>query len=367
MKHSTVYIAIFLTSLSSYSQEQVNRQETIKHYEVAFNELNSMLRGSTPLNFKKAVFIVENTYWDNELNYELFNNQIFELTRLCKAVAKSRRLLYDETDKEKVTKHAAIFSVITDTLPINYNRVIINHSPFTYDFEDFFGYKDWSKMFVIKLMNTKKGNCHSLPYLYKILAEEMGEQAYLSLAPNHIYIKLRNKKNGWYNTELTSGIFPIDAWIKSSGFIHMNAIRNGIFMDTLGQKQSIALCLMDLAQGYERKNEVGNGEFILKACETALTYYPNFINALLIKVRTQEKMLFAQMEAAKVESITELFVSFSDAEKMVSDMEQSYIKIHQLGYRKMPEQMYLDWLTSLEKNKEKYQNKKIINFTPNTQ
>jgi hypothetical protein len=137
-------------------------------------------------------------------------------------------------------------------------------------------------------------------------------------------------------------------------------------MDTLGQKQSIALCLMDLAQGYEKKLGIGDGEFILKACETALEYYPNFINALLMRVSTQEKLLFAQVKAANVEHVYELYVYSPDTEKMVKDMEQNYAKIHLLGYRKMPETMYLDWLTSLEKNKEKYQNKKIINFTPNT-
>ncbi|NQX96911.1 MAG: hypothetical protein HRT73_03405 [Flavobacteriales bacterium] len=253
MKRIVIHIILMLLSLSLFSQEKIDKQQIEKRYGVAFNELKAMLEDSGSLSFKKAVFITENAYWDNELNYELFSKEVLKLTRLCKAVAKSRQLLYDEADKEKMTKHAAIFSVITDTLPISYNGGIVKRPPFTYDFEDFFGYKDWSKMFVIKLMNTKKGNCHSLPYLYKILAEEMGEQAYLSLAPNHIYIKLKNKKSGWYNTELTSGIFPIDAWVKSSGYIHMNAIRNGIFMDTLGQKQSIALCLIDLAQGFKKK------------------------------------------------------------------------------------------------------------------
>lgn len=362
MRYLIIHITFLLFSLSLFSQEQIDREQIAKRYEEAFNELKAMLEGSTQSSFKRAVFVTENTYWDNELNFELFNKEVAELNRLCEAVLKSRQLLYNEADKENVSKHAAIFSVITDTIPISYNREIVKRPPFVYDFEDFFGHKDWSKMFVVKLMNTKKGNCHSLPYLYKILAEEMGTDAYLSLAPNHIYIKLKNKKNGWYNTELTSGIFPIDAWIKSSGYIHMNAIRNGIFMDTLGQQQSIALCLMDLAQGYERKIGVNDGAFILKACETALKHYPNFINALLIKVSTQEKLLFTQMKTAGVEYPTELYAHYPDAEKLVNDLEQNYIKIHQLGYRKMPETMYLDWLTSLEKNKEKYQNRKIVNF-----
>ncbi|NQX96910.1 MAG: hypothetical protein HRT73_03400 [Flavobacteriales bacterium] len=73
-------------------------------------------------------------------------------------------------------------------------------------------------------------------------------------------------------------------------------------------------------------------------------------------------MLFTQIKTSGAEYPSELYVHSPNTEKMVNDMEQSYAKIHQLGYRKMPETMYLDWLTSLEKNKEKYQNKNI-NFT----
>lgn len=366
MKILFIHIALLFSIVTVFGQTEIDKQAIQQRYEVALEELVQTATSPTPLSFKKAVFTVENTYWDNELDYNLFNQQIESYTKFCKAIIRSRDLLYEEDDKEKVKVHAAIFWALTDTIPIQFGDEIVNHEPFTYDFEDFFGQKDWSKMFVIKLLNTKTGNCHSLPYLYKILAEELGEEAYLSIAPNHIYIKLRNKKSGWYNTELTSGIFPIDAWLKSSGYIHMDAIRNGIFMDTLGQQQSIALCMIDLAQGYEKKLGIDDGQFILKACETALIYYPNYVNAMLMKAETQRKIITQRMKAAGAETISELFIYSSATQELFNDMEQTYAKIHQLGYRKMPEQMYIDWLVSLEENKEKYQNKKITNFTINT-
>ena len=366
MKQLMVHIILMLFCLTAFSQTEIDKQTIQQQYEVALEKLVQIATTPTPLSFKKAVFTVENAYWDNELDYELFNKQINTYTQLCKAIIQSRDLLYNEEDKEKVKIHAAIFWALTDTIPIQFGDEVVKHEPFTYDFEDFFGQKDWSKMFVIKLLNTKTGNCHSLPYLYKILAEELGEEAYLSLAPNHIYIKLKNKQNGWYNTELTSGIFPIDAWLKSSGYIHMDAIRNGIFMDTLGQQQSIALCMLDLAQGYEKKLGINDGQFILKACETALKYYPNYVNAMLMKAETQRKIITERMKVAGAETISELFIYSSATQELFNDMEQTYAKIHQLGYRKMPEQMYIDWLVSLQENKEKYQNKKIINFTTNT-
>lgn len=119
-------------------------------------------------------------------------------------------------------------------------------------------------MFVTKLLKKWKGNCHSLPYLYKILTDEFNVPCHLAFAPNHIYIKLFSEKSGWYNTELTSGTFPIDAWIIALGHVTIDAIRNTLYMDTLSNKQAVANCLVDLAQGYLHKYDKDNPEFVIK-------------------------------------------------------------------------------------------------------
>jgi len=54
-----------------------------------------------------------------------------------------------------------------------------------------------------------------MPYLYKILADELNIPCNLAFAPNHIYIKLFSERTGWYNTELANSTFPIDA----SGYV----------------------------------------------------------------------------------------------------------------------------------------------------
>jgi hypothetical protein len=121
-------------------------------------------------------------------------------------------------------------------------------------------------------------------------------------------------------------------------------------MDTLSQKQSIAACMVDLAQGYEKKIGISDGEFILAACDTALKYYPNFINALLVKAETKFQLL------DKSENLTKEQFEIEKA-----DLEQLYMKIHNLGYRQMPEKMYLEWLVSLKTESAKYQNTKLLN------
>lgn len=327
-------------------------------YNEAFYEIKNMLISSN-YDFKRAIFLSENAYFNDSLKYENFKKDISQLVMLCNLSAKNSKLLYNLSDSSKVIKYASVFKLMTDGIWFaKSDSTLLQFPPYIYDFEDFAGDKDWSNMFVSKLIKTHRGNCHSLPFLYKILVEELGENAFLALAPNHIYIKQQNKTNGWYNTELTSGMFPNDAWLMASGYIKLEAIQNGIYMKPLDQSQSIALCLIDLAHGYHRKIGFKDGLFILKCCNLALSYYPNYINALLFKAETQKTIFEGIMKEAKVNYPAEVFNDFK-AKSVFDEMNSTYALIHKLGYRKMPNDMYSNWLVSLKEEKEKFQNKNI--------
>jgi hypothetical protein len=318
-----------------------------------------MLSGRTLLSFRKAVFNTENAYFDGKLNREQINQEIQALIKIIKVVSANESFNYIESDKDIFVKHASLFKVLKDTVLIKIDSEnTLLHIPYSYDFDDMWGQKDWSKMFVSKLLVTGKGNCHSLPYLYKILSEELNIPAYLSFAPNHIYIKTFSKKMGWYNTELTSGSFPVDAWLMASGYISVDAVRNGLYMDTLSTKQSVANCLLDLAQGYQHKFGKDNPDFVVKCCNTALRYHPANVNAMLTKAEAQKFYIQAQMKVRNVKTPEELFTDKSMKE-MYADMEQTYLKLHQLGYRRMPEEMYMQWIGSLKNEPNKYNNSKV--------
>ena len=123
------------------------------------------------------------------------------------------------------------------------------------------------------------------------MCDEWQIPCYMALAPNHIYIKLFTEKTGWFNTELTSASFPIDEWLMASGYINIEAIQNGIYMDTLSEKQSLALCILDLAKGYDRTYPINDGAFIVKCCDLALTHYPKSLNARILKAETKRSNL----------------------------------------------------------------------------
>lgn len=317
-------------------------------YDSTYIKIESMLLGKESLNFKKAVFLTENTYFDNQINESVFNNAIHFYTSISKGIMESGNIVYPDKDSLKAAAQCAVFVFMTDTIPVATKNGTVIHAPFTYNFDDFAGQKDWSNMFVSKLIQTQKGNCHSLPYLYKMIMDELGQPCYLSLAPNHIYIKAQNKRVGWYNIELTCGDFPTDAWLTASGYIHTDALRNGIYMDTLSQKQSVCLCLVDLAQGYQAKYGIQDGSFILKCCDTALEHFPKYINAMLLKAET----LTALYKQSDKDS--------EEGKKLFAQMNEIYTTIHQLGYRKMPQGMYLNWLKSSGTQTTNYRMKSLL-------
>jgi hypothetical protein len=337
-----LFFLLPLRGLGGYAQTE---KQTIQ-FEDSYLLLLNMLINENSYNFKKAVFSTENAYLDENLDTLAVNKRIALLKNLCLSLIKNRELNYTEKDKEKVSKWAAVFQVMHDTIPINYHDTIYKYEPFGYDFKDVFGHKTRENLFVSKLLATKKGNCHSLPYLYKILCEELGTDANLALAPNHVYIKHRSIKDGWYNTELTSGIFPIDAWIMASGFVHIDAITNGIYMKALNNRESIALLLIDLADNYNAKFPTNDGTFITKCCDIAIKEYPNFATALILKAETRHKQLLDIHDRAEYRAAFKL-------------LEKQYDHIHKIGYRNMPKQMYLNWLVSLKTERNKYENKAL--------
>ncbi len=330
-------------------------------YEEAFEHINCMLDNSCELSFKTAVYEVENAYLEGNLDSIIFEGEIRKLTVLAENLIKSRTLKYEGKDIREVEKYAALFSVMKDSIAIQDTEGnLFKYIPYTYDFVDIWGHGDWKNMFVSKLLATRKGNCHSLPYLYKILAEELDAEAYLALAPNHIYIKHQKEEGGWYNTELTTGIFPFDSWLMASGYIHLDAITNKLYMEALSDKQSIALCLVDLAQGFERKFPKNNGSFIQKCVDAALQQYPTYANALILKAETYKKQLEKEADVENGALDSKALQDKTFRNKFLS-LQNNYMQIHELGYRRMPKEMYLNWLTSLREEREKFENKEIFN------
>lgn len=344
-----ILLAGLLLLCSYYSHSRSYRINYLSVYNQALDSISSLAWANQPKTFKNAVLVVENTYHSDSLNIEAINNAFSLLSSFAKGWATSNHIVdYKATDSSQMVLNRAVFQVIKDTLKVNTNGEVMILRPFQYNFDDYNGKQDWSNTFVSKLLATHKGNCHSLPYLYKIIADEIGAKCWLALAPNHMYIKNYSKRDGWFNTELTSGDFPIDAWLTTTGYISLKSIQSGLYCDTLSNQQSIALCAIDLAKCYEKETHNYYDGFILQCCELVLKYHPVNVQALLLKAETTKRIYEKQQKENNPK-----------AQSTYAQMEQQYIHLYDLGYREMPEKMYKEWLLSLKNQKDKYSNKSV--------
>jgi hypothetical protein len=301
-------------------------------YETAFNEIHKMLKGESPLDFKKAVFLTENAYYSNNLDYNEFCQRIDNIEMKLNQFMRDRGVV-----NHAIGKQFAIFNYMME--PSKYN----DNVRLTYDFDDLMGDKDWTKMFVTKLLNTKTGNCHSLPFLYKILAEELGAEAYLALGPNHMYIKHKDDKGIWVNVELTNGTFPRDGWIISSLSITTEAIKGEVYMEPLSIKESVALTLLDLALGYQF--QFGDSDFLLKCSDTVIHYFPKCINAHMIK-----REVLAEKRKNLLADKIHKTVDISKLENEIASLNDN---IEKMGYKEMPKEQYEQWVKDAEKERAK--------------
>jgi hypothetical protein len=314
----------------------------------AFDLLHQMLKGETPINYKKAVFTVENTYYGNTLDYKKFNSQITHLVQLCRMKIRQRGL----SGNDDMVKKMMIMNAMIDTLRIKQTGTEkqLIHFPMKYDFEDIFGEKDASKLFVTKLLQTNTGQCHSLPLLYLILAEEMGTKAYLSRSPMHSFIKFQDDKRNWHNIELTCGGIFSDYRYMSYEFIKAEAVRHKIYMQPLTEKETIAQLMTDLASVYIRKH--GYDGFVKQCVETALKYYPNCVSAYIINSNYHTERAMYVIEREGYPSKEDL-PKHPQAYKMYLQMHKSYDDLFALGYEDVPETVYQNWLKEMEKEKQK--------------
>lgn len=318
-----------------------------EYFRQAFNEINQMLNGTRPLDLKRAVFLTENAYISNQLDYNQFNNRIKQETQLAKLLIRQKG--YKEN--ENLSKNLALYQYMCDTSKFyDYSQEgTAIHTPYTYDFDDFFGKEDWTKIFVSKLLVSKSGQCHSLPLLYLIYAQEIGSEAYLAYSPSHSYIKFQDKYKNWYNLELTNGMLISDAAIMASGYIKTEAIQNGIYMDTISNKQAISTCLVDLAKGYYHK--FGYDDFMIQCADTALKYFPKNVDALQVKADYYTLLTHhvgRQLPSAKtLEEMEKVLQNYPKAKEIREKRNELYQTIDNLGFETMPEAEYQSWLNSV--------------------
>jgi len=308
-------------------------------YRNAYTEIRSMLDGEKPCDLKRAVFLVENAWKGNTDDYTKYCSKLSEMVRQCRYVIQSCGA------SNNATRNLALFEYLSDTTLVPAKNGMKKHFPMRYDFDDFMGRKDWSKMFVTKLITTGTGQCHSMPLLYLILAQETGAKANLAFGPGHVYVKFPDGKGKLCNAEITNGRLTTDSWIVGSGYVKADAVRHGIYFDTLTTRQVVALCMFDLAKGYAIKFSMD--KFVLDAVNSGLQHHPANVYGLMLKSDFYTLWFaYAHGQAGKP-SLEIVRAKHPKLMEIFTQRNRMYALIDQTGYAAMPDEVYARWLASV--------------------
>lgn len=321
---------------------------TTVYYRKAFEELKEM--EDSTFSIKRSNFIIENAFFDNRGNYDEFEKIISQIGQFLNW--KMEELNYNKNSN--LAKNLILFQFFSDTMKVESKN--LEHLPFKYDFNDYYGHNDWASMFVKKLLKTGKGQCHSLPLLYLILAEEIKAKAYLATSPNHSYIKFQDDNKKWINIELTNNMLTTNAFLLQSGYIKAEALQNGIYMQPFNQKQLLSQQMADLANGYIKK--YGYDEFVEEVIKKAIELYPN--NAFAQMIKSDYRTMYFMYVQRQLNVAPKDIDKYPIAKVLLDKMYEQYNLIDNLGYEEMPLDEYGKWLNSLNEEKKKQESQHMI-------
>jgi len=339
------------SQLAPIDHKDPNLQKTLPYFQQAAKKLEAMIDGKQPINLKLAVFLSENPIQNNSISYKTYLNQIGRLVTICKETIIENNK--DLTDPDAV--HWAIQRLYRDTFQVTLNGKKKAIYPFTYDFEDFSGKNDIRKLFVTKLLTTHTGQCHSMPLLYAILAQELSVRASIVYSPHHSFIKYKNK-TGWHNFESTCGGYTTDIDVVSSGFISTESVENGIYMRPISLRETVAECLSDLLITYE--DRFGEDQFELHGADFILKRFPSDAEGLELKgewITEDFKALYKKLGYPKYADLEK----HPDLKQKVITMKAYDDQMDHLGFTETPDDAYQAWLKSI-KIKQQEQSKRTL-------
>lgn len=306
-----------------------------------------MIEGQETISFKKAVFLTENAYMEGKLSWQQFDGAI-------KATSAQILSIYNQSGFKnfKTAKNYAVHMYMVDT-----NARANRYQRFNYDYES---YNNDTVGLVSNLLKTYLGNCHSLPFLFKIYCEEVGAEAYLATAPMHAYIMQKDEYGEWWNIELTSRYrYLTNQDIIEHFGIEPAAKKSGLYMKPLTEKEALVICLEDLLfyyhKRYDTKKKKVHDAFVQKCFELGLKYKPAS-ELLLDKFHYYKDDLDSKMKAKGLKEYRQI-AAYPELDKLYKLTDEIAKKLQSIGYKNFDPKLYRKMITSIEEKKKKYPKK----------
>lgn len=334
-----------------------------KPFADALITLKNMASGKTLISLKDAFYVMESAYGNTYLTYKEYCNIINENTDFLKQMMLQNGL--DPKNNEAI--HNAIQKFMKDTTSIKSQKtdmIIVSgkkHLPFSYDYIDYKGEKDFRNYFVTKAFATGTGQCNSLPIVYAIQAEAMGAKFYISTAPNHSFIKYPDNSGEVHSYEPTSHWNISDNWYSEHLYITQQAEKSGIYLDTLNKLMIIGDCIANLGIGYLNKYGVADGTFLNECINASLSCFPdkNGLQAILLRSSVLAHMLDRLLYKNGIKDLKDM-EKVKGAKELYEALQQNELYLKSLGYAETPAGLYEEQM-NLQEFRGKQQIEKGLN------
>jgi regulator of sirC expression with transglutaminase-like and TPR domain len=172
-------------------------------------------------------------------------------------------------------KAEALLKYVYDPGSWNKNQV------FKYDLENNpTGTKNPKAPLLANYLDTRLGNCVSMPILFVVLAQKIGLEASLSTMPLHVFAKFRDEAGAYHNVEATTGGPKKDASYLRDFQVTKEALTNGLYLKSLTRKESVVVMAKEVVFSYLAKGDLAN---VHAVSEVLLEYDPKAAEIMVSK------------------------------------------------------------------------------------
>lgn len=154
------------------------------------------------------------------------------------------------------------------------SEFFFNAEGYSYDFSRGASTKDVT-YYLNGILDTKKGNCSTMPMLYLAIAQRLGYPIYPVAAPDHLFLRYVEGQNKYFNIEATSAEAgsPDDAVFIKGLDISERALSKGSYLRTMTYRQFLGDLLASNAVSFGQR---GDSDRAINYLETAIHLNPQF-------------------------------------------------------------------------------------------
>lgn len=326
----------------AWDENDTSRYEGHYLYEQAYEMIEDMLMGRRTISLKDAEFAVENAFFEGQTNRASYD---YIIAAIVNNVQRDAAMLRPKMPSEATAKNLAL------TLFFSEDRESNNYQHYTYDIQSLFNDGGIVGGMVLSLLQTGKGTCRSLPYLYKILAYEIDAPSYIACAPMHFYIKHQDNVGKWWCYETTRFNYCDENYIIEVNHVSPQAIASGLYTKPLTDKETLCQMLYDLCYFYEKRTGFYSNNFIRKCYTLGLRYFP--ISTLRIVELNDLKYQLDKELWQRGRRDQYNFTDFPDLQARYLHLQEMRTEIEELGFYQYSSKEIKDKLDKIKELSEK--------------